>query len=312
MKRMLLLSLCLSLTLILGAIIGCESSGKSTDSADNDADTTQFLLADDLFGDNLFSSVFQALDLSVALLDSIPDAGASGKDWLAGLSSEGTGDVIVSAVSEYSYTNGWHIFTFEATQTDEATQITVILTGVDSVQLLDGQTPVQYPLSYVTVDTIKARAHLNWTTDPIESTGSFNHALSIGIDRTETDTLYTINGSASDSLHGAYADSASECTVDLTMTESIFGLQIDADCGECPRAGTVIINATVDLECTGGSDNPDSLGNLLQLEGTWIVTAVINNNNTVTISYSDGTTNWVITEPCDDGIAASSRWWSNH
>ncbi|MDH4157122.1 MAG: hypothetical protein OEW00_07595 [candidate division Zixibacteria bacterium] len=312
MKRLLLLSFFLSSALILGAIIGCESSGKSTDTADNDTDTTQFLLADDLFGDNLFSSVFQALDLSIALLDSIPGAGTSGKDWLGGLSSEGAADVIVNAISEYSYANGWHIFAFEATQTDAATQITVILTGIDSLQLLDGQAPVQYPLSYVTIDTIKARAHLNWTTDPVGSTGSFNHAFSIGIDRTEIDTVYTINGSASDSLHGAYADTVSECTMDLTMAQSVFGLQIDANCGECPRAGAVIISATVDLACTGGSDNPDSLGSSLQLEGAWNVTVVVNDNNTVTITYSDGTTNWVITEPCDGGVATSSRWWCNH
>ena len=74
----------------------------------------------------------------------------------------------------------------------------------------------------------------------------------------------------------------------------------------------LLMAASPALACTGGSDNPDSLGSSLQLEGAWTVTVVVNDNNTVTITYSDGTTTWVVTEPCDGGIAASSRWWSSH
>jgi hypothetical protein len=40
----------------------------------------------------------------------------------------------------------------------------------------------------------------------------------------------------------------------------------------------------------------------LSISGTWTITATVNDNNTVT--YTDGTTSWTVTEPCDGGTAA--------
>ena len=71
------------------------------------------------------------------------------------------------------------------------------------------------------------------------------------------------------------------------------------DVGEnCPLAGTVSVVASTDLSCTG----TDAEGwEQLNIDGTWIIAAVVNGDGTVTITVSDGTTTWQETKELDCG-----------
>lgn len=306
MKRNVFVSL---LMLALLAVVGIGCGENSTTGPSNLViDSTNFLVVDDVIGDDYFSSAFQSMDLSFALLDSIPFPAAPEKSAYSDFAT-GAEDIIISSISQYTFSNGWHIFDFEGTAYDPISQITSAVTGTDSIQVIEDGIAVQFPQGDDFIDALKLRAHVLWQTDPTSSTGSFHHALDVEILRTEVDTILVISGSASDSVYAVFGEGSTVCVLDVSMNQTITALSMNSNGDECPTSGTINMSASIDLACTDTSSVGTSLDSL-SISSQWLVTATVNNDGSVTVHYSDNTTQWTVTQPCEYTPATAPRWWT--
>lgn len=299
MKRLLLLALLAGLGISLTFISGCDGGKDDKSTGPGTGNPIDSTYVTGLFGgDDLFGTPYESYVLSFALLDSIP-GGATPKSTggFKGL-QDGDEEVAITAVGSYSYSNGWHIFQFEATVIDLVTYDTIDVVGIDSVQVLEDGQPVQYPTLWTQMDGLKARTHADLDDRSGYSHGDMHHLVDFSIDTVAGETVITIDGTVHDTLSASGGDDVSWCDIDLTLDQAVINLQVYADNqeGDCPLSGYVTAAVSLEVLCVGeGQGSLDSLS----ISGTWTITATVNDNNTVTITYSDGTTVWTITESCD-------------
>lgn len=306
MKRNVLVSLMLlSLWAVVG-IIGCGDDS-ATGSGNLVVDSTNFIVVDDILGDGYFSSAFESMELSFALLDSIPVQAAPRKALFSSFAAS-SDSIVISSISQYTFSNGWHIFDFDGTTYDPTTQITSAVTGVDSIQVIEDGIAVQYPQGEEFIDGLKLRAHVLWQTDPVQNTGSFHHSLDIEFVRTDLSTTIIISGSATDTVHASFAEFGIDCALDASMDQTITSLTTTTG-EQCPTAGTVDMSASIDFACTDTANIGSSIDSLT-ISSQWHITATVNDDSSVTVHYSDNTSQWTVTEPCDQPLAAAQRWWT--
>ena len=299
------------LTIILGGLLlfllGACSEDESPLTSDNltQQQTDSSLVAASV-GDRLFDTPLQSIELSGALLEQ-QGVMSSGRSAATRAASDGD-EIVISAVASYEYTNGWHVFDFEALVVDTESNDTVEVTGVDSVQVLVNDQPQFVVPEGVEPDGLKARAHLDWDVLTGDASCDLNHRIDVDAAPQEFDTIVTINGTIHDTLHGVESTDTLECALDVSYDVVVTNLQISAAAGDddCPLAGEIDAVATIDAECTTNDTPPDSIG----VHGTWTVNAVVNDNNTVTIRYSDGILSFTTTETCADDTAHKTAWWT--
>ena len=70
----------------------------------------------------------------------------------------------------------------------------------------------------------------------------------------------------------------------------------DDEEGGCPESGTIDVSAAMQLSCTGSGAG---WLNELDVNGNWIVNLTFIGNDMVTVRYSNATTVWTLTSPCD-------------
>lgn len=253
----------------------------------------------DLFDDGVFMTALHSLEVSLALLESLPGAPVvKGMDGVKALGAAQE-DIVITAIIDYEYTNGWHIFDFEAMVVDEFESDTTDVVGIDSIRLVMDGSPVQYPGNLDSLDGLSEHAHVTWAmrdvVDP--DSGFINHLVDLEQLVALTDTILKLDGSVRDTMRVREDVETATCEIDMTLSETITNLQIDVNApeGDCPETGTINVTATLDIECQG---DQGSQFDSLSISGTWTVNATVNPNNTVTISFSDGLVAWTVTETC--------------
>ena len=307
MKRVMLVLLCTLLGSLLILMLGCD---KDDDVTGNDNTTLtpedSSMIEDALLGD-LFDTPLQSLEISLVLLDYLPEATMPKMSNPA--AALGTDDevLIIIEASYQGYSEGWHIFNFHARVTDQFTLDTVDIVGTDSVQIIEDGAPVRYPGSGTVIEGLKECAHADWWTNT-DDTGAVHHRLEIDLDTSLTgDMLVTVNGTVDDYLNVHEEDDDWVCDIELgldqVITDIVFNVDQESD---CPESGQIVQIVTIDIHCAGEGPNA---GDTMDINGVWTVTATVNEGeDTVTITFSNGIISWTVVEPCDGGGISKSGW----
>lgn len=285
---------------------------------DGDPGGEQSFVSDFFAGGDLLENIFKSLDVSFALLEDTVMYGTSRLP-NAGFAAGGGGDTIIVGNYTYIYSGGWHIFDFNATVisqwgSDSAQYVdTTDLYGWDSVQTLVNGQSVQYP----TMDNLSemiVHAHVNWSERSMPDSGVIQQTVTMVINSSNPpDTIITFNATANDTIWESEDWMNGECEVYAAISQTVTDLSMNVSdtLDNCPLSGAISVTATLDVFCTStGQQGIDSLS----ISGTWSIDATVNSDNTITVTYDDGTTNWTATGPCNSdpgaGVSDRSPWMS--
>lgn len=308
MKKLIFLTLAFSICFGLVWISGCSDDDKSTGTNTTVApEAVDSNFMNSLFGEDLLMNSIQSIEVSMALLDSIPNAPIKENGGQLLSLMAGDQDIIITAITSYDFVNGWHIFQFEASVVDLGSYDTTNVIGWDSVRVSYLGTPLEFPNSQSEMDEFLARAHVYWYLLPDSlHNAALHHRLDVGLNiQNNSDTLISLSGSVNDTISVQDSMNQSYCQVDLTLNQTLSNFQFYPNSPDtvCPESGTISAMVTLDVACTGGEFDT------LNVNGAWTITAIINNDNSVTIRFTNGVVSWSVTEPCGGGVAAKSYWY---
>lgn len=305
MKRLGLLFVMAALLGGLSLVIGC-SGGGSTDSNLVEGDTTDvaFQIAQDLVGDEGEIMEFASdIDLSMELLyeaTGYPQVSSPGLPGSRIANAAASADSISNIViGSWEFTaDNWFVCTFSATQYEYdcgefgCDSSIATLEGIDSVQLVMMGDPLDTSQYSGGFNEIRARAHVSAGGQDAfgDVSADIHRWVNIAEDLT-SDSLVQVNAGSFDTLSISFQGDSASCDIVVTENGSIQDLVVLAwdDSGECPRSGSASTTATITLACLGtGSDNLEQL----DIEGAWTVNASVQQDGSVNVSYTDGTTQW--------------------
>ncbi len=308
MKRLLVLSM-----LCLALFFGCEENNQDNtlNPGGGIGDTDTSLVSEFFTGEDIFDNPFKTLDVSMALLDSIPSTPAKASSDFRSL--EGDDDVIITRILSYSYSEGWHIFSFEANSVSSLGYDTVYISGIDSVKFLLSSQPLQYPNSTEDFDEIVQHAHAFWNSSWGSDYGSVHHLFEVNKEIVSLDTFITINGIVNDTVAATEEDSTSNCSIGANLNQTITNLKLnvsDQAQNDCPISGSIISSTNLDIYCLSlDTANSFTIDMNMSIE----ITAVVNDDASITVTYTGNNVTWSsTTEPCG-GVVTSSRqspWFS--
>jgi hypothetical protein len=283
------------LALMAVALVFLAECGKDEPTSSQLAvgDTTDpgFQMIQGIVGEGQFDFGEQILGISFELLEDYFGMGAPAK-------ISGGADASQEITIGYAHDSSdyWHIFACTVTviEAEESFQIT----GIDSIRLATAE-GYTYVFDTSVVNAVDVKGHFTVDLEMIEGYGHMGAHGGFEIDGLYGEEV-TVNGLSNDTAMMAISGDSGTCEMDLTFGQSFANIVIIpqpySDTGECPSSGVITTNATLDIACTG-STALDSLN----ISGAWHVVAVFNGDGTVTITYEDGTTRWVVTEECGDG-----------
>ncbi|MEE8575839.1 MAG: hypothetical protein V3T31_01165 [candidate division Zixibacteria bacterium] len=248
----------------------------------------------EILDDGAFEPVLNTQELSYALITSYfsdpPTKGGEGAKY---------GENITVYIGTYEYTNGWHVFTFEATVAELSD--TLDLAGTDSVKVMIDEVPVEVPGADFEPEAISCRSHYELTDRAQTISASIHHSLDAETIISGSDTLLQMDATTDDSFTLIEEGIGGTCTTELGSDVTIIALVFDPnDEGACPTSGSMTMASTVSVSCTGE-------GNELNVDGSWTVSLTANGDGTVTISYSNGWALWTVTEYCG-AVQQGSSW----
>ncbi len=277
----------------------------------NPTDTT--FVSDMLEDGALVDVVFRSVDLSIALLDSVP-AGVSRKPG-ENYALQGNGEplfVILSpGVYTYNPTTNWHIFNgFQVLVIDTFFNDTTTVNGTDSVKIFINGTPVQNVSVLDSLDGISTRAHVTWANNSGGENGAMDHSVDVTAVFPGVDTIVTINATTHDSIsvNDIGMGMSTGCSSSISLDQTITGLQMNVTSAsnDCPMAGSLVATANIDAFCIRQTQFGEDT---LQFNGSVAISALVNMDQSVTFNYDDGTTVWSTTQPCiPSGVARYSGW----
>lgn len=296
MKRLTLLAL-IAAAIIVISMIGC-SSDSVTESNIIIGDTTSpaYLFVSDSIGNVSFDALGNGLDLSFELLDMQFPSGTSSK---LSYNTKSVADTSIVVSNNYSYSNGWHIFDYSATFIDFEDTTTV--QGVDSIQTLVDNTPQQFPDS-AAINGMNIRAQYAFENNTFGS-GVGHQSFDISATTFDSLGIATINGNSHDTLNAQFIESTDTCSLNMHNSLTITNVQFVIDVSdECPSSGSIIANQNIALDCVGGQD---ATFDSLNINGDWTATITFH-GATETVTLTDGTTTWSVTEDCGPEMTASA------
>lgn len=301
MKKLTLLSIMLVLGIGISLIVGCNSS--SPEEVLGNPNDPSFQFVDEFVASQALENVGKIIDISFLFFDSIPGVSTASKFYGQ---RQAMSDESMSVDSfTYAYANGWHSFSFWLKVVDTVDNDTVQINGTDSLRALDNGTPMQVPDS--SVDELNIRCHYTFDLTSGTFTGSADYSLDMEGITSNLILPVTINASGTEILNGLEADSQVSCDFSLSNALDAIDVVTDLDGSSCPTSGSLDLTATVDISCSGIGASNDTL----DIEGEWNIGAMYD-NGMVTVSYTDGTTVWQVTGPCDDPVASPmTRWTPN-
>ena len=220
MKRFLVLTLAFAIGLTLTLMMGCSDDDAAVNPDQTTPEPQDSAFLNEFIGDEMLSRAFQSIPLSLELLKASPSA--TSKAVPTALESLGDDDeeIIIESILSYTYTDGWHIFDFEATVVDLVSLDTVDVAGTDSVQILENGTPVREPVDSNAIDGLRARAHIDWDLRGESNQGNLNHRIDVILDPGLIDTIVTIDGSVHDTIDIAGTDDDGRCEVFAALDQA--------------------------------------------------------------------------------------------
>ncbi len=300
MKSFAMIALMLLLAVGVSLIPGCSSTTPTNPSM-GDTNSVQFQIVQNVVADNSLEGVGNVIDISWTLFDSIPGVTASPKNFNQS-AALANGIVAVDSFN-YSYVNGWHIFAFWVWAADTVTYDTVSVSGIDSLQALNGTVPLQIPDS--TTDALHIRAHYDVILRNTNIVGSADDSVVIdNIDWSGVNPLI-IDGSLTETFTGTFADSQMVIDVNFTNTLTADSLVAIPGSEDCPSTGLLVASASIDISAV---TTIGAAVDTVAIQGNWSISAAFNNGN-VTMTYFDGTTYWQTTEACGTPAASPIERW---
>lgn len=286
--------------------IGCDSDSDNNSTGPTivgDTTDVAFQAVDGFFEDLGFNETFDvSSEFTFDMLEAqFPTTWqSSGRSGLTAKASSVDSSVII--ISNYTFANGWHVFTFSATLFEIVNgQIvnSVLASGVDSVQVLKDGIAQQIPDT--TANALNIRAH--FTVDASSQGFSYtgNHSLGLVLNLDAVSPNLVLNATITQDVNASISDSALvdtvTCNLDITLNQTITNLTFPVDSNDepsdCPSSGSMVTVATLNLTC-GSATSLDSLS----INGSWTVTATVESQNKIRVSFTDGTTSWTTTEVC--------------
>lgn len=251
-----------------------------------------------LFGPEIVAAGYQTIPVSLALVTQIP-----AKHGPVGLPKSpatlpGINSVVIKSIDSYTYANGWHIFSFGAAALAADWNDTLVLQGTDSIKILSGGLAVAHPDSATAIDMLIARVHVAFRSIADGATGSLHHADTVSLAYTGDDTLAVINGRAADTSFLYFDTDGSRCEVELRAIRTVTDLRTTsaAEAGDCPLGGTVAMRVRVyALSIEMGKPPADTT---VMMNETWTLDAVVADDHSVTITYSNGVGSWSRISDC--------------
>lgn len=287
----------------IALLAGCDNDSTSPSLEPGDPNDADFEFVSEIFDDGFADFSYGIMEIAFELIDSIP--GMEGPARIA--PSVTLSDRDFDAIEyEYTYSNSWHIFEVAATVYEyysEQEADTLYYSGIDSIQFCNAEGPMQFP------DTTTMSATIIWHYDTqVLSLGDeiqMNNDAAIELTG-ELASDMTINGNSNDAAYMSVVDDSCTCTLEIIIVQDFNNIFIEDDSQyDCPSSGSLDVAATFDFGCEGIGASPlDSL----TLNGTWNIEYAFSGDH-VTISYSDGISQWTITEDCGSsgGPTAISR-----
>jgi hypothetical protein len=300
MRRLFVLGILLFGALAL--VIGCSDDDETPVGGLSQGDTADlsFQFIDTAIGEDIFSTIGISIDLAFSLMDEMPGANSQflRENSRTSLGLDQDEEIIITAVLNFEYTeSGWFIFEFEAIVVETLENDTTHINGIDSLQFLNNGVLIDTSVVDPDMDELKIRGHAQWSHSD-DASGATHHRIDIEAQTSGVDTLMLVNAAANDTVSVSLATDSASCTLDVYNTLAVTNLLVDPEVEDaCPESGRLSVASTVNLGCTGGSQNPLDQ---LDINHTWTITLVFNDNGTVTMTYSDGTTLWTVTRDCNE------------
>ena len=309
MKRLGMLTVLFSALAALTMLIGCSgrSSGTGSNLMVGDTADIAFQVAQQLVGDEgdliaFDDDVDLALDLFVEATGysqvNAP-AGPGSRIARAASSADSISNIVIASW-EFTEDN-WFVCSFSATQYQYecgdggCDTVMTFIEGVDSLQLLRQSDPLDTSQIVDGFDEVRARAHVSLGgSSPLGDISADVHRWVDLAEHLTNDSLVTVNAGSYDTLAVSFQGDSASCDIIVTENTSIRDLVVLAleDSDECPRDGSASKTATITLACLGtGSENLEQLN----IDGSWTVDAVVQNDGSVDVSYTDGVTQWTTT-----------------
>jgi len=305
MRRVLLgLGLFASIALVAA---GCADDDNPTGSGGNGgstSDTTSMAQVSEHVGTFDFESIGNSIEITSAGLEqAFPTV--FGADQRRGVTARSLSADSVIIESSYSYTQDgdWHIISMDVTLVDTEDGVDLSATVTDSIRFtMDGSVVVD-PTS-AEFNGVETRKHFEWWRN-LDSLayGTGQHDLSIGVtvDSTDSSTIITLNGNATESTHAEFGDDTTDCVVDVeasqTLTELVF-TDNEAGDDDCPISGSAMASAAIDLLCTSATDT-------LSIEDSWTVTTTVLQGGDIRVTFDNGRVTWSVTDTCSSsGVSA--------
>ncbi|MEW5924753.1 MAG: hypothetical protein AB1746_12270 [Candidatus Zixiibacteriota bacterium] len=299
MKRLLLSGIAILAVIGLISLLGCGGGSDTVSSTKTtgDPDDPSLAIIENFAGEGNILIDLQLLELSFNLYDSIPQS-APGKFSTVG---EDISNIIIS---NYEYSNYWHIFSCSAyvEMVEGLDTAWYTYAGVDSIRVFNDYGYMQYP--DLTTNGLNIRAHFGAGFESFSISGELaNHA---GFDVIALDSIsFLIDGLSYDSIMFVGFSDSGSCELGMYFYQGIDDLLINEafqnDPNACPPQGSLALHFSVDLSCLGTSE-VDSLN----INGNWLANFVFD-NGLIHITYENETTRWTSTEECG-GITAKRGW----
>jgi len=297
---------------LLALVSGCsddeETPTGGTGLVQGDTNDPTFQLVDSALEGVMYGWFDESMSLASALMVSIPGqvTGFHRSSLMTGLSTRQELYYTITAILSYEYTeSGWFVFDFEAILAHPMDPDTTVVAGIDSIQWLRGGVPLDTLDIYADPDALKTRAHIGWSRG-YEAEGFSNQQFDLETEVVSDgpvpvggDTMLVINATNSDTLVEFWSDDSSSYTLHIsssTVAQDVRISPLGVEGEGCPESGSVSVYAAVHLgcagACTGWVEEVDT-------DGHWSVTTTFTGNNSLTVRYSDGTTVWTWSGPCD-------------
>ncbi len=256
-------------------------------------------------GPDQFTIAFQTLDVSIALIDSVPAVGAPARSRKQASMLGDHEIIIISAVTSYTYSAGWHIFNFSALVVDTVLDDTTFVAGVDSLQIYSQTNLVQFPSGMDGVDQLRERMHAGWDQSSGVNWGRINHSSIVTATGVGADTTLSLSGTVHDTIYTDMGGEAGSCNITTVINETVSNLALpSANTLGCPLSGEVVVSAEFDAHCDAGELTTGPF----DYHGTWTVNATVNPDLTITRTLTGGNFHWETTHECIQG--ASAPFWS--
>ncbi|MCB2230847.1 hypothetical protein KQH82_09055 [bacterium] len=304
MKRLTFASL-LFLMPVLVAVVGCNSRNDSPTGSDlqvGDTTSAVFEFIDSTInGTDVIEDLGIPLNLSLALFQTLPGGSSSARQ--GGSIALGAQDSVeIGGVSSWDWTDdNWLVMQFEATiiEQNELGTSEVSVGGIDSVQFLIGDAVRDSASMWSDSSWNGIRVRMHGQVAGSDGASSFDggahRQLEILGDYGGNDSLGIVTAMSRDTLTFDLSDDSGSCEIMLVDHPTVSGLVMNVVEGECPRAGSISRTAGLSLDC----QSADGLQQL-NIDGTWTVSVVVNPDLSITLSYTDGTTQWTVTRQCED------------